>query len=110
MKVRFKEMWSDVRTYMSNLYNEHGQVFTPASPFAQILQTILHVGRMVLYYVEDSITELNISTASRPHLYMVLQALRVTLHSEVQHQEVASDFYSKKYQLIQHRERFLFLT
>lgn len=66
MKVRFKEMWSDVRTYMSNLYNEHGQVFTPASPFAQILQTILHVGRMVLYYVEDSITELNISTASRP--------------------------------------------
>lgn len=66
MKVRFKDMWSDVRTYMSNLYNEHGQVFTPASPFAQILQTILHVGRMILYYVEDSITELNISTASRP--------------------------------------------
>ena len=66
MKVRFKDMWSDVRTYMSNLYNEHGQVFTPASPFAQILQTILHTGRMILYYIEDSITELNISTASRP--------------------------------------------
>jgi len=31
----------------------------------QLLQVILNLGRMILYYIEDSITELNINTASR---------------------------------------------
>jgi len=37
-----------------------------ASPMGQILQVVLNIGRMILYYVEDSISELNINTASRP--------------------------------------------
>jgi len=37
-----------------------------ASPMGQLLQVMLSIGRMILYYVEDSITELNINTASRP--------------------------------------------
>jgi len=37
-----------------------------ASPMGQLLQVILNIGRMILYYVEDSISELNINTASRP--------------------------------------------
>jgi len=37
-----------------------------ASPMGQLLQVILNIGRMIIYYIEDSITELNINTASRP--------------------------------------------
>ena len=37
-----------------------------ASPFAQILSVVLHMGRMIFYYIEDSITGLNIKTAYRP--------------------------------------------
>ena len=37
-----------------------------ASPFAQLLSVILHLGRMVFYYIEDAITGLNIKTAYRP--------------------------------------------
>jgi hypothetical protein len=36
-----------------------------ASPFAQLLSVILHLGRMIFYYIEDSITGLNMKTAYR---------------------------------------------
>jgi hypothetical protein len=32
----------------------------------QLLQTILHLDRINLFYVEDSVTEMNINTATRP--------------------------------------------
>ena len=41
-------------------------MFTTASPFGQLLQVTLHLGRMIFYYIEDSISGLNIRTAYRP--------------------------------------------
>jgi len=66
-RIRFAELYSDALQFLKNSYGDLGQYFTMASPMGQLLQVILHYGRMILFYVEDSITELNIRTASRPN-------------------------------------------
>lgn len=65
-RLKFEEMWNDATNYIRQTYKSRGQVFTTASPFSQLLQVILHMGRMIMFYIEDSITELNIKTANRP--------------------------------------------
>lgn len=59
-------MYADSLNFIRATYEDVGQYFTMASPTGQLLQVILSLGRMILYYIEDSITELNINTASRP--------------------------------------------
>lgn len=65
-RIRFSELYQDSINYISNIYGNVGQYFTVGSPMGQLLQVMLNYGRMILYYIEDSITELNIKTASRP--------------------------------------------
>lgn len=65
-RIRFEELWEDAVAWIRRSYGATNQDFTPASPFAQILSVVLHLGRMILYYIEDSITGLNIRTAYRP--------------------------------------------
>lgn len=65
-RIRYEELMEDAINYVKKTYRASNQNFTLASPFAQLLSVILHLGRMVLYYIEDSITSLNIATASRP--------------------------------------------
>ena len=66
-RLSFKEMWDDATNYVRRQYEARGQVFNASSPFGQLLQVLLHMGRMIIYYIEDSITELNITTATREH-------------------------------------------
>lgn len=65
-RIKFEELWNDAKAYIRGTYNAADEEFTTASPFAQLLAVILHLGRMILYYIEDSITGLNIRTAFRP--------------------------------------------
>ena len=65
-RIRFSELYADALNFIKATYEDVGQYFTMASPMGQLLQVTLHLGRMILYYIEDSITELNINTASRP--------------------------------------------
>lgn len=65
-RIRLSELYQDAINYISTTYGNVGQYFTMASPMGQLLQVMLNYGRMILYYIEDSITELNIKTASRP--------------------------------------------
>jgi hypothetical protein len=65
-RIRFAELYNDAINFISTSYDEVGQAFSMASPMGQLLQIILHLNRMNLYYIEDSITELNINTATRP--------------------------------------------
>jgi hypothetical protein len=74
-RVRLSELFQDSINFIKLAYDDVGQYFTMASPMGQILQVLLNVGRMILYYVEDSITELNILTASRPQSVKGLAAL-----------------------------------
>lgn len=64
-RLRFNELYEDAINHLKTIYNIVGDYFTNASPTGQLLRVILHLGRMILYYIEDSITELNINTASR---------------------------------------------
>jgi hypothetical protein len=58
-------MYEDARNYLRNKYAQADTVFTSSSPFGQLLEVTLNMGRMVLFYIEDSITELNMNTATR---------------------------------------------
>jgi hypothetical protein len=62
-RLGFTEMYNDVVNYIKNVYNANSKEFTTASPFAQIVNVIVNLGRMILFYIENSITELNIETA-----------------------------------------------
>ena len=65
-RLKFQELWDDASEAVKKSYNERGQAYSEASPFFQILRVILHMSKMIFYYIEDSITELNILTANRP--------------------------------------------
>jgi len=64
-RIRLSELYQDSINFLSTTYGEVGQYFTMASPMGQLLQIMLNYGRMILFYNEDSITELNIETATR---------------------------------------------
>jgi len=66
-RIRFSELYNDSIEFFKNSYDNVSQYFTLASPMGQLLQVILHFGRMIMFYVEDSITELNMKTATRPN-------------------------------------------
>lgn len=74
-RIRFSELYQDALDFIKTTYGNLGQYFTMASPMGQLLQVMLHYGRMILFYIEDSITELNIRTASRPNSIKGLAAL-----------------------------------
>ena len=74
-RIKFEELWNDAITYVKESYEASDEEFTIASPFAQILSVVLHLGRLILYYIEDSITGLNITTAWRPDQIRGLAAL-----------------------------------
>jgi hypothetical protein len=46
-------------------FNQSRNVFTAASPFGQLLLVTENLTQLIFYYIEDSITELNINEASR---------------------------------------------
>ena len=65
-RIRLAELYQDSINFISASYDDVGKYFTLASPMGQLLQVSLSLGRMIIYYIEDSITELNINTATRP--------------------------------------------
>lgn len=64
-KITYNELYNSAKNFLQKQYDQVNQVFTNASPFGQLLSVILDLGRLILYYIEDSITELNINTANR---------------------------------------------
>lgn len=74
-RIRFSELYKDALNFLRATYRDIGQYFSTASPLGQLLQVVLNLGRMILYYIEDSVTELNINTASRPQSIRGLASL-----------------------------------
>jgi hypothetical protein len=64
-RIRFDQLYGDVRNFMTTKFLQVGEVFSPASAYGQLLYVILDLARLMFYYIEDSITELNIMTAGR---------------------------------------------
>jgi hypothetical protein len=51
--------------YLTSKFNQSRAVFTSASPFGQLLLVVENLTQLVFFYIEDSITELNINEATR---------------------------------------------
>lgn len=62
-RLSFSQLYEDTMKYIKSVYHTAGQEFTMASPFAQLVKVTLNLGRMILFYIETSITELNIESA-----------------------------------------------
>jgi len=65
-RLKFNEMFDDANAFVEKTYGSVGRYFTSASPFGQLLRVTINIARLIFYYIEDSITELNINTATRP--------------------------------------------
>jgi hypothetical protein len=65
-RIKLTELYTDAISFVRATYENVDQYFTMASPMGQLLQVVLNHGRQILFYIEDSITELNINTATRP--------------------------------------------
>ena len=62
-RIRAAELYQDAFTYLQETYEQATEVFTPSSPFGQILTVSANLGEMIFYYIESAITELNIFRA-----------------------------------------------
>ena len=62
-RIKATELFFDAFQYLQRQYDQAGEVFTPASPFGQILTVVANLGELILFYIEAVGTELNISRA-----------------------------------------------
>lgn len=88
-RITFQRLYEDTKAWFQSVYNLTTDQFTPASPWGQLIETLLNIAQMIFYYIEDSITELNIKTASRRHSVMGLAAL--TGHSVTRAMSASGD-------------------
>ena len=64
-RITFESMIVDTFQYLTKTYNQSKVVFTKASPYLQILETIQEIINLNFLYFEDAVTEFNIYTAQR---------------------------------------------
>ena len=57
----------DTFAFLQSTYNQTANVFTVASAWGQILFVLQNISQLILYFIEDSITELNIQQATRDY-------------------------------------------
>jgi hypothetical protein len=62
-RIKATELFEDAFLYLQKTYNQARSVFTPASPFGQVLTVVANLGELIFFYIESAITELNISQA-----------------------------------------------
>lgn len=64
-KISFNQIQVAVRDWLISTYSQSQQVFAKSSPFGQILAVIQEFAQMMFFYIEDSLVELNIYTATK---------------------------------------------
>ena len=65
-RIKASEIRDDAKQYISRVYGRANNLFTTASPFAQIIQVMSELTELIFYYVEDATVEQNIMTAQQP--------------------------------------------
>lgn len=66
LKIRIGDILGETITFLQDTYKQGRAIFTAASPFGQLLIVFENLSQLIFYYLEDSITELNVYEASRP--------------------------------------------
>ncbi len=64
-KISFNDIQLKIRNWLIDTYNQAGSVLSKSSPFGQIIAVIQEFGQLIFYYIEDSLVELNIYTATK---------------------------------------------
>lgn len=64
-KIQLNDLLKNIYDYTKEVYNQSENLYTPASPYGQIMSVLANLNQLNMFYIEDSITELNINTASR---------------------------------------------
>ena len=62
-RIKARELFFDAFTYLNKEYEQAEEVFTPASPFGQVLTVMANLGELIFFYLEAVATELNITRA-----------------------------------------------
>ena len=75
LSVSAGELYNEAQQFLQTKFKTKNELFTLASPFGQLLIVLHNLTQLILYYIEDSITELNIYEASRPSSVYSLAAL-----------------------------------
>ena len=65
LKLRIGDILSETIGFLQQTFKQTKTIFTAASPFGQLLIVFENLSQLIFYYIEDSITELNIYEASR---------------------------------------------
>jgi hypothetical protein len=91
VSVLFSQVYEDVRTYFSNTYSQSLAVFGPSSAYGQIMIAIAAFAQKVMFYIEDSVNELNINTATRKSSVYGLS--RLTGHNPTRAMGATGDIY-----------------
>jgi len=62
-RIRAIQIYQDAYSYLTRVYNQSSNIFTPSSPFGQLLTVSANIGELIFYYIESAISELNIARA-----------------------------------------------
>src|SRR3972149_1905009 len=64
-RLAIELLLTDTINYTVDVFKQGRTNFTVASAYGQIIFVLENIAQLILYYIEDSITELNINTATR---------------------------------------------
>jgi hypothetical protein len=65
--ILIRGLLSTTYSFLQKTYNQSRNVFTTASAWGQILFVLENLSQLILYFIEDSITEMNIYEATRDY-------------------------------------------
>ena len=65
IRIKTHELLKDTLDYLVDTFRQSRKIFTVSSPFGQILFVLQNLAQLIFYYIEDAITELNITQATR---------------------------------------------
>lgn len=74
-RATIENIMADTLRAIQSRYAQSNQMFTVASAWGQILYVLQNLSQFILFFIEDSITELNINEASRESSIYGLAAL-----------------------------------
>ena len=64
-KIKFNDIVNQTNQWLTDTYDQAKNVLTKSSPFGQILSVLQEYSQLFFYYLEDSLVEMNIITASK---------------------------------------------
>ena len=74
-KIRTTELLTQTVDFLVAKYNQSRKLFSVSSPFGQVIFVLQNLANLIFYYIEDSITELNIRQATRKNSVFGLAGL-----------------------------------